>query len=63
VWAGRSDGGDCAICRARVERGEMEYELEYIRNGLDPGVDTHHVHIRCFTRHISKFQDPEVGTS
>ena len=48
MWAGRSDGDDCAICGAPVGREEMEYELEYIRNGPDPGVDTHHVHIRCF---------------
>ena len=53
MWAGPSDGGDCAICGAPVKREEMEYELEFIRNGPDPGVDTHQVHIRCFTAHIT----------
>jgi hypothetical protein len=60
MWAGRSDGGPCAICGVPVELEEMEYELEYIRNDPDPGVDTHHVHIRCFTARTWNFQDPEV---
>lgn len=60
VWAGRSDGADCAICGVPVEREEMEYELEYIRNDPDPGVDTHHVHIRCFSARTWNVQDPEL---
>jgi len=54
TWAGRSGGGDCAICGSPVEREEMEYELEYVRNGPDRGVDTYRVHIRCFSARISK---------
>ena len=54
LWAGRSPGAECAICGAPVENDEPEYELEYIRNGPDPGVDRHHVHIRCFTACIWK---------
>jgi hypothetical protein len=41
----------------------MEYELEYIRNGPDPGMDTYHVHIRCFTVRIWKVQDAGVRRS
>ena len=63
MWAGRSEGGDCAICGAGLEREEMEYELEYIRDGADPGVDTHRVHIRCFTARIWKVQDSRVRRS
>jgi len=63
MWAGPSGGGDCAICEAPLEREEMEYELEYIRNGPDPGVDTHRVHIRCFTARIWKVQDNGVRRS
>ena len=54
MWAGPSSGCDCAICGKRVELDELEYELEYVRSGSDPGVDTHHVHIRCFTALIWK---------
>ena len=53
MWAGRSAGAECAICGAPVEHDEPEYELEYIRNDPDPGVDTHHVHIRCLTARSS----------
>ena len=63
MWAGRSDGGDCAICGAALERDEMEYELEYIRNDPGPGVDRHRVHIRCFTARIWKVKNSRVGRS
>jgi hypothetical protein len=54
MWAGRSTGGDCAICGVALEREELEYELEYVTGGPDPGVETRHVHIRCFTAYIWK---------
>jgi hypothetical protein len=54
LWAGRSAGCECAICGTPLEPDELEYELEYGRRGADPGVDTHHVHIRCFTAFIWK---------
>jgi hypothetical protein len=63
MWAGRSAGTECAICGAAVSRDEMEYELEYARNGPDWGVDTYHVHIPCFTARISKVRDWEAGGS
>ena len=63
MWAGRSNGGDCAICGTALERGEMEYELEYFRNDTDPGVDAHRVHIRCFTARIWKVQGPKLRRS
>lgn len=54
MWAGRSAGALCAICGVLVENDEPEYELEYIRNAPDPGVDRHHVHIRCLMSFIWK---------
>jgi hypothetical protein len=54
MWAGPSPGGECAICGAPVAHEEMEYELEYARSAPDSAVDTHHVHIRCFTAYIQR---------
>ena len=54
MWAGRGAGAECAICGAGVEKDEPEYELEYIRTAPDPGVDRHHVHIRCLMAFIGK---------
>jgi hypothetical protein len=47
TWGGPGVGGDCAICSAPVRPDEVEYELEFARDGHAPGVDKYHVHIRC----------------
>lgn len=52
MWAGRGVGAECAICGARVEKNEPEYELEYTRDAPDTGVDRHHAHIRCLMAFI-----------
>ena len=49
MWGGPGGGANCAICRGPVKREEVEFELEFARNGDDPGLDTFHVHVRCFT--------------
>jgi hypothetical protein len=49
MWGGPGLGADCAICRAPVKREEIEFELEFARDSDDPGQDTFHVHVRCFT--------------
>jgi hypothetical protein len=48
TWAGPGVGADCTICRAPVTPTEMEYELEFVRGGDEPGRDRYHVHIHCF---------------
>jgi hypothetical protein len=48
MWGGPSGGADCAICSVPVKRDELELEIEFVRTGDDPGLDIHHVHVRCF---------------
>jgi hypothetical protein len=31
-----------------VKRDELEFEIEFARDGDDPAASTYHVHIRCF---------------
>jgi hypothetical protein len=54
MWAGRGAGAECDICGVRVETDEPEYELEYIRDAPDAGVDRHHAHVRCLMTFIGK---------
>jgi hypothetical protein len=49
TWAGPGVEVGCAICGALVRNDEVEYEIEFARNGDAAGVDNYHVHIRCFT--------------
>lgn len=49
MWGGPGVGADCAICRAPVKPDEVEFEIEFARDGDDPGRDKYHVHIPCFS--------------
>ena len=49
MWGGPGVGADCMVCKVSVKRNELEFEIEFARDGDDPGVDTYHVHISCFT--------------
>src|SRR6266850_1506383 len=46
---GRGGGAQCAICDVPVQRTEMEFEIEFARDGGNPGLDRFHIHLRCFT--------------
>jgi len=48
TWGGPGVGADCAICHVPVTRDELEFEIEFARDGNDETPATHHVHIRCF---------------
>jgi hypothetical protein len=48
TWGGPGVGADCTICSAPVKRDEVEFEIEFARDGDDPSLDRYHVHIRCF---------------
>ena len=48
MWGGPGVGADCTICNAPVKRDELEFEIEFARGGDDPGLNTYHVHLRCF---------------
>jgi hypothetical protein len=48
TWGGSGVGADCAICGAPVKPDQLEFELEFARDGDRPGLDQFHVHIPCF---------------
>jgi hypothetical protein len=48
TWGGPGTGAPCAVCGHSVTRDELEYEIEFARDGDDPGLDKFHVHIKCF---------------
>ena len=49
IWGGPGVGADCILCREPVTCDEVEFEVEFARNGTHPGVDRYHVHVRCWT--------------
>jgi hypothetical protein len=48
TWGGPGVGAVCVICDLPVRPTEMEFEIQFQRNGENPGLDKYHVHIRCF---------------
>jgi hypothetical protein len=48
TWGGPGVGAPCPVCDLPVTRDQMEFEIEFARNGDSPGLDKLHVHIRCF---------------
>ena len=48
TWGGFGAGIDCTICRTPVKQDELEFEIEFARNGDNPHLDTYHLHARCF---------------
>ena len=48
TWGGPGVGAVCAVCDLPVTKDEMEFEIQFARDGDNPGLDKYHVHIRCF---------------
>jgi hypothetical protein len=48
TWGGPGVGAACTICDVPVTHAQMEFEIEFARDGDNPGLDKFHVHIRCF---------------
>jgi len=48
TWGGPGVGAPCAVCDVPVRPTEMEFEIQFARDGDNPGLDKYHVHIRCF---------------
>jgi len=36
------------VCEKPVTKEEMEFEIQFARDGDNPGLDKFHVHIRCY---------------
>jgi hypothetical protein len=48
TWGGPGVSAPCTICGLPVTKDEMEFEVEFARDGDNPGLDKFHVHVRCF---------------
>jgi phytoene dehydrogenase-like protein len=48
TWGGPGVGAQCAVCEKPITKAELEFEIEFARNGEAPGLDKYHVHVRCF---------------
>jgi hypothetical protein len=48
VWGGPGIGASCTICDQPVLQNEMEFEVQWARDGVQPHFDVFHIHIRCF---------------
>lgn len=57
-WGGLSKGARCAICSTAVNPGEPEFEIDFVRDGDDPGTDTYHAHIRCYSAWMRERHEP-----
>ncbi|MGH7305384.1 MAG: hypothetical protein ACRELZ_19035 [Candidatus Rokuibacteriota bacterium] len=50
MWGGPGAGADCAICGKPAKSDAVEFEIEFVRDGTDSGLDKYHVHIHCFAK-------------
>jgi len=48
TWGGPGVGAECSVCGRPVTKTELEFEIQFARDGDNPGLDKFHVHIRCF---------------
>jgi hypothetical protein len=48
TWGGPGVGALCSVCELPVKKDELEFEIQFARDGDNPGLDKFHVHIRCF---------------
>ena len=48
TWGGPGVGAACAVCELPVRTDELEFEIQFVHDGNDPGLDKYHVHVRCF---------------
>jgi len=60
TWGGPGVGAPCTICGIPVTHDEMEFEIQFARDGDNPGLDKFHVHIRCFA--AWEFERTKVGS-
>jgi hypothetical protein len=61
TWGGPGVGAPCEVCARPVGTDEMEFEIQFARDGDNPGLDKFHVHIRCFA--AWEFERGKAGKS
>jgi hypothetical protein len=61
MWGGPGGGAECTICSVPVRLDEVELEIEFARNGNDPGLDNYHLHYRCLAAWESERHNLELA--
>jgi hypothetical protein len=46
-WGGPGVGVPCSVCEKAITRDQGEYEIQFPRDGDNPGLDTVYVHLWC----------------
>jgi hypothetical protein len=61
TWGGHGVGAACAVCMKSIGEEELEFEIEFGRNGGSPNRSTHHLHVRCFEAwELERDQEPQI---
>jgi len=47
-WVGAGIGFRCALCTQPIRRHDREVQTQFERDDSVPGLDTFHLHLRCF---------------
>ena len=47
-WGGPGVGAPCVVCGEAVTKDHLEFEVQFARDGDNPGLDKFHIHVRCF---------------
>ncbi len=62
AWGGRGDGAWCALCDAPITGGEMEMEVEFVRDAR--GSDSYRLHVPCCSAWLTELgAGPSAGES
>ncbi len=48
LWGGPGVDAPCSVCDRPVRKAEMEFEVQFARDGSAPHFDVFHVHTRCY---------------
>ena len=63
MFGGPGSQAGCAVCGELISGSQMELELEFKRHGDKPGLDSYHVHTRCFAAWETLLRDPGTASS
>jgi hypothetical protein len=45
TWGGAGVGAPCTICGEPVTKDQLEFEIQFAFDGVEPGLDKFHVHV------------------
>jgi hypothetical protein len=48
TWGGPGVDVPCTVCAHPITSDQVEYEVQFARDGGNPGLDRFHFHMRCF---------------